>query len=64
MKVARFSRARPLLTVTEVLSGSAGPDGQSIQSLGSNTVGWGSNVAIITSNGSNASRRWPRRCPT
>ena len=54
MKIARFSRTRPLLTVTEILSGSAGPDGQSVQSLGSNTVGWGSNVAIITSNGSNA----------
>src|SRR5690349_23628122 len=55
MKVARFSHVRPLLTVTEILSsGGGGPDGQVPTANGSNGVAWGSNVAIITSNTSNA----------
>ena len=55
MKVARFGRVRPALTASEFFGSiTAGPPGQALQSIGSNTVSWGSNVAIITSNASNA----------
>lgn len=55
MKVTRLGPPRPLMSLVGVLaSGSSGPSGQVPTANGSNGVAWGSNVAIITSNGSNA----------
>jgi hypothetical protein len=57
MKITRLAATRPLLSLTGLLAGSSGgvgPSGQVPTSSGSNSVAWGSNVAVITSNGSNA----------
>jgi hypothetical protein len=57
MKITALANTRPLLTLTGEVAGSfggVGPSGQVPTSNGSNVVAWGSNVAIITSNSSNA----------
>jgi hypothetical protein len=61
MKVTRLGRPRPVMSATS-LGGSGGsfdgggnpPSGHIPTATGSNTWAWGSNVAIITANGSNA----------
>lgn len=52
MKVTRLGPGKPLLSLSGLLSG--GPSGQVPTANGSNSVAFGSNVAIITANGSNA----------
>jgi len=56
MKVARFHPVRPVQTISELFGTTgSGPSGQVLTATGSNSssVAWGSNVATITSNGSN-----------
>jgi len=56
MKVARFHPVRPVMTISELFGTTgSGPSGQVLTATGSNSssVAWGSNVATITSNGSN-----------
>jgi hypothetical protein len=65
MKITQIGRVRPVLGVSSLGAGGGGIEGPGVGALGfptsgtiptstgSNTWAWGSNVAIITSNGSN-----------
>lgn len=55
-KITQLANTRPLLSLNGILGGSSGggPSGQVPTANGSNSVAWGSNVALITSNASNA----------
>jgi len=56
VKITKLTDTRPLMSLTGMLAGSSGgtgPSGQVPTSNGSNSVAWGSNVAVITADASN-----------